>query len=476
MESSTSFSSLSNSRLSSRMDTPIETNVKGRGRLTDLTPEQHSDSESSPIGSRSGTRMGLGSGDGKKKGRKSKHRDHSAPSTRNGKESKHPTSSKGKKKRRKSSQQDKSPRLTPRDNNNDSTPPMSARSDETVEVPEGDAVMQAEKEITEIARKLPRSMTYLQRKLVEMEAQIEKTHERAVLPFQVRRGQQERKQLREEIRRTEHVIQELRMMSSQMQDVLKLRETVKEETKKQMIEEIARLKKEKKEREADIRSGFINRISLLHLYWPWRQLVELGDTNVGLTFKEELDRGPRYRNVGIQNNIQSEMTEHQLHWLEEIAGREDTFRVHLNKLDALVEDLTDITDLLENALTCGVCGLLFEDPVLFWPCGHTFCFICFQSLMISPSLHRCPTCSSISSEGYVHNILVGESVAKWMFKDSGYGDLKGPMTSIRLHLSRFSRQHIQNRITQLREAIKVRTINDIRGKAEEMITISYRAY
>lgn len=358
------------------------------------------------------------------------------------------------------------------------SPPASARSAESLDLPKVDEIMEAEREITEIARKLPRSLQLLNHKMKEMEQRIQQTHERAVLPFQIRRAQQERKHLREEILRTEHVITELKVMSNQMHDVLKLRETVKAEMVQEMKDEVEALKKEKQDHHEDIRQGYINRINLLHLYWPWRQLLELGDTNVGTTFKEELDRGPRYRNVNIQNAIQSEMTDQQLKWLEEIVNREDVFRGHLNKLDALVEDLTDITDLLETALTCQVCGLLFEDPVVFWPCGHTFCLICFQSLRISSSLHRCPTCSSIGSEGFLHNLLISESVAKWMFKDSGYGDLKGPMTNIRLHLSRFSRQNIQGRITELREAMKNRALDNLRGKVpgDELITVSYRAY
>eukprot|EP00796_Vickermania_ingenoplastis_P008284 gene8284-5803_t len=410
--------------------------------------------------------------------RSSKKRKASKGGSRPASKSSRPTSKggTGKKGSRPTSKADSIPGS--RHSGGSASPPLSARSEEPVEVPEEDEVMKAEREINEIARRLPRSLGVLQVNLRNLELKIEKTHENAVLPFQKRRAQQERKQLREEIQRTEQVIRELNMMSGQLREVLKLRETVKKQTLEDMHKEIEALKAEKDAHVEEIRAGYIDRISLLRLYWPWRQLLELGDTNVGATFKEELARGPRYRNVGIQNNIQSEMTDQQLHWLEEIVNREDTFRVHLNKLDALVEDLTDITDLLETALTCAVCGLLFEDPVVLWPCGHTFCFICFQSLVIAPSLHRCPTCSSIGSEGFVHNLLIGESVAKWMFKDSGYGDLKGPMTAIRMHLSRFSRQNIQSRIVQLKEAIKTRALKDLRGQTDnaELITISYRAY
>lgn len=345
-----------------------------------------------------------------------------------------------------------------------------------VEVPQEDEVMVAKREIRDISRNLTRSLAILNRKREDLERRIEQTQERAVLPFQHRRAQQQSRELRKEIQRTEHVMEEIKLMTSQLQEVSKLRESVMEATKKEIVEEVERLTLEKASHKDAIRAGFVDRICLLNVYWPWRQLLELGDMKVGTIFQDELARGPRYRNVGIQNNIQSETSERQLRWLEEIVNREDVFRGHLNKLDALVEDLMDITDFLETALTCQVCSLLFEDPVVLWPCGHTFCYVCFRSLIISPSLYRCPTCSCIGSEGFVHNLLIGDAAAKWMFKDSGYGDLKGPMTSIRLHLSRFSRQNIQNRIVQLRDAIKNRALFNLRSSNDELITISYRAY
>ncbi|EPY43204.1 hypothetical protein AGDE_00718 [Angomonas deanei] len=217
---------------------------------------------------------------------------------------------------------------------------------------------------------------------------------------------------------------------------------------------------------------------MLQRYWPWRQLLELGDTAVGATFEEELARGPRYRNVGIQNNIQSDYILQQLHWVEQIVQREETFRKHLQNLDSMIEDLNDINELLESTLTCTVCGLLFEAPVLFWPCGHTFCQVCFQSLAIAPSLYRCPTCGSIGSEGYVHNLLVSDTVAKWIFKDAGYGDLQEPLNNIRVHLSRFRRTRMESKIEELKELLadyqsseKSKNMQDLRT-----IDITYRAF
>lgn len=98
-----------------------------------------------------------------------------------------------------------------------------------------------------------------------------------------------------------------------------------------------------------------------------------------------------------------------------------------------------------------MCGLLYEDPVIFWPCGHTFCLECFHSLAIAPSLYRCSVCGSIGSEGYVHNLLIADTVAKWMFKDSGYRDIDGPLNAIRTHMMRFQKQSLTSRLQMLCE-------------------------
>lgn len=350
--------------------------------------------------------------------------------------------------------------------------------DDTLNIPQEDELMRMDKQISEIAKTMPVTCAKLRQKLKKIEANIEKTRENVVLPFQIRRAKQERRVLRREIENTEHVLEELNLMSTQLQYVIKLRDNVRGEALEAMKEEVKQLKEERETRVEAIREGFISRINLLHLYWPWRQLFELGDTNIKPTFKEELMRGPRYRNVNLQNVIQSELLDNQLHWLESLMNREDVFRGHLRKLDGLVEDLTDITDLLESSLTCEVCDLLFENPVMLWPCGHTFCYVCCESLKIGPHVYRCPICRSVGTEGFIHNLNIGDSVGKWMFKDSGYGDLKVPLDKIRTHTARFKRESIADMILSIRELIRARAIANMQCRAgtDEMITVSYRAY
>lgn len=360
-----------------------------------------------------------------------------------------------------------------------STTVQSVVEGEDVVIPDVKQLMQS-KRLQNLADQLQGSLAVLHRKLDRMEKRMENTGRGALLPFQLRRAKQEKEGLELEMKSTQHTIKKLIFMSTQMSQIIELKNEVLRTTREKLLAEVEDLQRQINDNHEPIRRGYVQRINMLQRYWPWRQLRELGDTTVGVTFEDELARGPRYRNVGIQNNIQSDYIAQQLHWLQELGNHEGTFRDHLRHLEGMVEDLNDITDLLEATMTCSVCDLLYEEPVIFWPCGHSFCRVCFQSLAIAPSLYRCPTCGSIGSEGYTHNLLLAETVAKWMFKDSGYGDLQGPLSAIRVHLARFRQDEIRKRIMQLKEDLResresVYSPNKV-ATQPEFITISYRLY
>ncbi|GET90052.1 hypothetical protein, conserved [Leishmania tarentolae] len=350
---------------------------------------------------------------------------------------------------------------------------------DAVVIPNTTQLMQS-KRLQNLADQLERSHQVLLEKLERMKKRMESTGRGALLPFQLRRARQEKEELKREISATQRTLKKLMIMSSQMKQMIALKAEVLQRTRARILEEIKALEKQVNENEEQIRRGYAQRINMLKRYWPWRQLRELGDTTVGSTFEEELARGPRYRNVGIQNNIQTEYIAQQLHWLEELGNREGIFRSHLHLLEGMIEDLNDITDLLETTMTCTVCGMLYEKPVILWPCGHSFCFQCVECLTIAPSLYRCPTCGSIGSEGFVHNLLLAETVAKWMFKDKGYGDTQTPLNAIRVYLPRFRQDKIQSRISKLKKDLKEscdRSSSVGQDPAERgVITISYRLY
>ncbi|KAG5500455.1 hypothetical protein JKF63_03548 [Porcisia hertigi] len=350
---------------------------------------------------------------------------------------------------------------------------------DVVFIPETRHLMEA-KRLQSLVDELNGSLKMLHVKLARMQARMENTGRGALLPFQLRRAKQEKAELEREIVLTQRTISKLNLMLTQMTHVIALKNEVLEKTRGELLEEIVTLEEKIKGNAERIRRGFIDRIALLQRYWPWRHLHDLGDTTVGKTFEEELARGPKYRHVGIQNNIRTDYMLQQLHWLQELSKREVVFRSHMRRLEGLVEDLNDITDLIEAALTCTVCGMLFEEPVIFWPCGHSFCLQCFDCLTISPSLYRCPTCGSIGSEGFVHNLLLAETVAKWMFKDRGYGDTQVPLNAMRVHLARLQHHEIASRILELegsmRQPTSLTTSEEKSSADADLITISYRLY
>ncbi|KPA85371.1 hypothetical protein ABB37_01688 [Leptomonas pyrrhocoris] len=351
-----------------------------------------------------------------------------------------------------------------------------AREGDGVVIPDSSQLMHSKK-LHSLADQLQGSLVVLHRKMSGMEKRIQVTGGAALLPFQLRRAKKEKEELAREIAGTQRAIKRLLLMSEQVAQIIEMKRVVFRDTQASLLKEIEDLQNEIDSKQDTIRRGYTQRINMLQRYWPWRHLRELGDITVGKTFEEELRRGPRFRNVGIQNNIKSDYIRQQIHWLQQLGCQEGLFRTHLRHLDVMVEDLNDVTELLETAMTCSVCGLIYEEPVLFWPCGHSFCLQCFASLEIAPSLYRCPTCGAVGSEGYVHNLLLAETVSKWMFKDTGYGDLQAPLSAIRVHLSRFRQDEIRDRILELQEELGQSQEAELTKKSnEDTVTISYRLY
>ncbi|KAG8348877.1 hypothetical protein TRVL_00292 [Trypanosoma vivax] len=328
----------------------------------------------------------------------------------------------------------------------------------------------------QMALELTESLTALRLRLADLEVERLNYETMSGGGSQARRAYDREAVLELEVRKTVKLLRHITKLSKIIDTLIRLREVTHSSTVTAMLREIDELRAKVAENDAKIRECSINRISMLQRYWLWRTLQELGDMTVGRTFADELARGPRYRSIGIQNTIFSDTLEEQLLWLQRFVEKEKTFRDHVQRLENFVEEFTDMNDALEEALTCRLCGLLFEDPVIFWPCGHSFCLVCFDSLSVAPSLFRCSTCGSLGSEGYVHNLLLSESVAKWMFKDAGYADVHGALSLIRLHLSKFQRNVISSRIDDLEERLAGEREKEERPDSLGDMDVVYRLY
>ncbi|CBH11439.1 hypothetical protein, conserved [Trypanosoma brucei gambiense DAL972] len=328
----------------------------------------------------------------------------------------------------------------------------------------------------QIAADLTRSLSSLRQRLAQLEMEWLGFESSAVGSTYACRARDQKDKLEHEVRKTEKMTRHLILLGRVLDRIFELRTSVFDSERTAMEAEVEELTKRVEKNDEEIRSCYINRISLLHRYWVWRTLQELGDMTVGRTFAEELARGPRYRSIAIQNRILSDTLERQLEWLQRFLEKEEVFCGRVRQLERFVEEFTDMNDALEEVLTCRVCNLLFEDPVVFWPCGHSFCLQCFDSLSVAPSLFRCPLCGSMGSEGYVHNLLLSESVAKWMFKDACYADVHGALSLVRLHLSKFRRNIISSRMEQLEERLTAERGRELASDTLDDMDIVYRAY
>nr|CCC90729.1 unnamed protein product [Trypanosoma congolense IL3000] len=328
----------------------------------------------------------------------------------------------------------------------------------------------------QIASDLETSLASLRLRLVHLEMECLRCDGTAAGSTYAWRAKENKEKLELEVRKTEKMVRHLSMLGRVLDRIVDLRSEVFAVERSEMEKELNELENRVAENDEAIRQRCINRINLLHRYWVWRTLQELGDMTIGRTFEEELGRGPRYRSIAIQNKILSDTVEQQLHWLQRFSDREETFSSRLRQLERFVEEFTDINDALEEVFTCRVCGLLFEDPVVFWPCGHSFCLLCFDSLSVAPSLFRCSLCGSMGSEGYVHNLLLSESVAKWMFKDVCYADVHGALSLVRLHLSKFRKSAISSRIENLEQRLLAEREREMLSDSLSSMDIVTRAY
>ncbi|PHS00038.1 MAG: hypothetical protein COA68_07500 [Oceanobacter sp.] len=238
-------------------------------------------------------------------------------------------------------------------------------------------------------------------------------------------------------------------LQKQTEDSVQLREELLGKAKFPLMAELRELEDRVLKNTAALHQAHLNRKNLVKQYWQWRQRVELGDVKAGKTFEEELERGPRFRHVGVQNVIQTEYLSQQVDWLRQLLRREQTFRRHVLRVESLVNELREVNLLVDQSLRCPVCQQICKDPVSLWPCGHSFCQACFETLSVSAYLHRCSVCFSVGSEGCLPNLLLSEIIAKWAVKEAGYSNVTDSLREVKDHMEMFQRDKMQLRLNAL---------------------------
>ncbi len=182
---------------------------------------------------------------------------------------------------------------------------------------------------------------------------------------------------------------------------------------------------------------------LVRQYVLWRRRREFDEDAVAPTFEEELALGPRQKDIGIQCDVQAETLPMQVLKMVRLVEEEDTLRRHVKGIRSIVGDMMNINRYMEIELTCPVCERLFVNCVVAWPCGHSYCAQCYESLLISPGLYRCRLCSLYSTEGCTPNFTVNEVVGRWLFKMSGFSDVNTSVDSVSAQLAAFSKSEVQ---------------------------------
>jgi E3 ubiquitin-protein ligase RNF180 len=239
-------------------------------------------------------------------------------------------------------------------------------------------------------------------------------------------------------------------LSKQTADSVQLREELLGKAKRPLMAELRELEERVMRNTASLHTAHQDRKLLVKQYWQWRHRVELGDVKAGATFEAELLRGPRFRHVGVQNVIQTEYLSQQVLWLKQLLRREETFRRHVSRIEALVNELKEMNQQVDYGLMCPVCKRMCVDPVALWPCGHSFCQgACLDSLQVSTYLHRCAVCFSVGSEGAIPNVLLAEIIAKWTVREKSYSDVSHSLDDVKCHMALFERDKVQQRLNAL---------------------------
>eukprot|EP01065_Artemidia_motanka_P030172 TRINITY_DN3618_c0_g2_i1.p1 TRINITY_DN3618_c0_g2~~TRINITY_DN3618_c0_g2_i1.p1 ORF type:complete len:1285 (+),score=365.89 TRINITY_DN3618_c0_g2_i1:47-3856(+) len=132
----------------------------------------------------------------------------------------------------------------------------------------------------------------------------------------------------------------------------------------------------------------------------------------------------RYMERGVQNNIELELgLSCPGNDRVSLARRERLIRGEFQNLRGAISRLIEFNCELEAEITCNHCVELCGDPRILWPCGHTFCHTCLESMKVGEEGWRCARCGMLTGDGHVANCFTRQLIAKWDFKECGYHDL-----------------------------------------------------
>jgi hypothetical protein len=198
-----------------------------------------------------------------------------------------------------------------------------------------------------------------------------------------------------------------------------------------------------------IERGRTERNDLVRRYVLWRRRREFDEDAVAPTFEQELAIGPRVKDVETQCVIQSEFLPMQVLKLVRLMDEQDALKSHLRIIRSIVNDMNEINRFMQMEITCPQCGGIFQNCVVAWPCGHSYCAECFDQLAVAPGVFRCRVCMVTSADGCTANYTVNEVVGRWLFKRSGFSDVVHSADAVQSQLAVFSKAEVQRMLRAL---------------------------
>ncbi|KAA6396625.1 MAG: hypothetical protein EZS28_007849 [Streblomastix strix] len=82
--------------------------------------------------------------------------------------------------------------------------------------------------------------------------------------------------------------------------------------------------------------------------------------------------------------------------------------VHFRRV---IRDVRLILEAVSVDLVCHICFHIFEEPVTFIPCGHTYCLKCAIKT-ITNGKAQCERCPNVISRGYIYNYVVEQMAVR----------------------------------------------------------------
>ena len=277
----------------------------------------------------------------------------------------------------------------------------------------------------------------------------------------------DRFRIRKTLERSEKLIAELKGLQSLLNRTIADKNNVKDDLQAQIEGEITDCETVMIRTNAEIRKAKMARKDLVTRYWEWRKSLEIGDWRAGATFYQDLQQGPKQKEVGTQVEIQSETLPLHLRRFVKLMKQEGDLNSRLVWLELKISELDSITARIEAELVCPICRCYFTNPVLMRPCGHAYCQSCFEhsrELRVFPddaSVLQCTVCGTVVTEpASIADHLLPEVYGKVAVRHVGYTDVRQCLRAVKIALARVNQRSVKRGMSEMSAAILAQHMAD----------------